>query len=72
MRRLVSSPDGDADALVDEQGAALDRLGVRESAVYLIRPDGYVAYRSEGTDLRGVEQWLANWGQTLGSDTEGV
>jgi len=61
VRRLVSSADagGDDDALVDESGVAFDRLGVRESAVYLVRPDGYIAYRCAGTDLRGVEQWLS-------------
>ena len=45
--------------LVDESGVAFERLGVRESAVYLVRPDGYVAYRCAGTELGGVEHWLA-------------
>ena len=64
MRRLVSAASlGAADALIDESGLALERLGVHESAAYLIRPDGYVAYRCAGTELGGAERWLRNWGQ---------
>jgi hypothetical protein len=43
---------------MDDSGVALERLGVRDHAVYLVRPDGYVAYRCAGAELRGVEQWL--------------
>jgi 2-polyprenyl-6-methoxyphenol hydroxylase-like FAD-dependent oxidoreductase len=60
VRRLVTSADvrdGD-DTLVDASGVAFERLGVRESAVYLVRPDGYIAYRCAGTGLGGVEEWL--------------
>jgi len=49
------------DALVDGSGVAFARLGVRETAQYLVRPDGYVAYRCEGTDLGGVRQYLDRW-----------
>jgi 2-polyprenyl-6-methoxyphenol hydroxylase-like FAD-dependent oxidoreductase len=58
--RLVSSSTsaGTAADLIDESGVAFERLGVRDSAVYLVRPDGYVAYRCAGTELAGVEQWL--------------
>ena len=64
MRRLVSAASlGAPDALIDESGLALERLGVHESAAYLIRPDGYVAYRCAGTELGGAERWLRNWGQ---------
>jgi hypothetical protein len=58
--RLVSSSTsaGTAADLMDESGVAFERLGVRDSAVYLVRPDGYVAYRCAGTELAGVEQWL--------------
>ena len=47
--------------LVDASGVALERLGVRDSAIYLVRPDGYVAYRCAGTELGGVETWLEDW-----------
>jgi hypothetical protein len=50
-----------ADALVDASGDALARLGVRDDALYLVRPDGYVAYRCAGRNLAGVEQYLARW-----------
>jgi hypothetical protein len=49
------------DALVDDSGVAFARLGVRESAQYLVRPDGYVAYRCGGNDLGGVRQYLERW-----------
>lgn len=50
-----------ADALVDGSGVAFTRLGVRDAAQYLIRPDGYVAYRCAGIDLRGVHEYLGRW-----------
>ena len=48
-------------ALVDSSGEALSRLGVDRHATYLIRPDGHVAFRSGGTDLRGAAAYLAQW-----------
>jgi hypothetical protein len=50
--------------LVDADGRALARLGVRrgdEAVQYLVRPDGYVGVRCFGRDLRLVEQHLARW-----------
>jgi 2-polyprenyl-6-methoxyphenol hydroxylase-like FAD-dependent oxidoreductase len=49
------------EALVDSSGEAFTRLGVHRNAMYLIRPDGYVAFRSGGTDLRDPAAYLANW-----------
>lgn len=43
--------------LADPQGRLLRRLG-RGTAVYLIRPDRYVGYRSAGPDLAGVAGYL--------------
>jgi 2-polyprenyl-6-methoxyphenol hydroxylase-like FAD-dependent oxidoreductase len=40
------------------------RLGVRrpeQTAQYLVRPDGHVAYRAAGTDLAGLTRYLATW-----------
>jgi hypothetical protein len=45
--------------MIDASASAFDRLGVEGSAVYLVRPDGYVAYRCAGTDLGGVDRWIA-------------
>jgi hypothetical protein len=59
VKRLVRSPG--PDVLVDASGEALARLGVRDQAVYLVRPDGYVAYRCAGSELAGLEAYLARW-----------
>ena len=63
VRRLAGN-EGSGE-LVDRDGKALSRLGVTgsESALYLIRPDGHVAYRA-GPDrlgLIGLRAYLAQW-----------
>jgi hypothetical protein len=47
--------------LHDINREAFARLGVDRTAQYLVRPDGHVGYRSGGTDLHGVERYLARW-----------
>jgi 2-polyprenyl-6-methoxyphenol hydroxylase-like FAD-dependent oxidoreductase len=47
--------------LRDGDGTAFSRLGVREAGQYLVRPDGYVGFRSSGTDLNGLFRYLARW-----------
>jgi 2-polyprenyl-6-methoxyphenol hydroxylase-like FAD-dependent oxidoreductase len=47
--------------LHDRDGQASARLGVDGAAQYLVRPDGHVGYRGGGTDLSGVERYLAHW-----------
>jgi hypothetical protein len=37
------------------------RLGVEQTAHYLIRPDGHVGYRTAETDLDGLQRHLAHW-----------
>jgi 2-polyprenyl-6-methoxyphenol hydroxylase-like FAD-dependent oxidoreductase len=59
VRQLCRSPA--PDALVDASGVLLERLGVREGGLYVVRPDGYVGYRCAGTALGGVERWLSGW-----------
>jgi hypothetical protein len=59
VKRLARSPA--LDVMVDASGEALTRLGVRDHAIYLVRPDGYVAYRCAGRDLAGVDEYLARW-----------
>ena len=48
-------------ALHDVDGQALARLGVNETAHYLIRPDGHIGYRAAGTDLNGFRHYLIRW-----------
>jgi len=55
------SGDRGPDTLSDPTGEAFARLGVRNAAQYLVRPDGHVAFRSAGTDLTGLESYLAQW-----------
>jgi 2-polyprenyl-6-methoxyphenol hydroxylase-like FAD-dependent oxidoreductase len=47
--------------LHDIRGEAFARLGVEQTAQYLVRPDGHVGYRCGRTDLRGLERYLARW-----------
>ena len=53
-----SGSDG---SLVDEKGHAFARLAVRDAAQYLVRPDGYIAFRSAGHTLEQLEHYLAEW-----------
>jgi 2-polyprenyl-6-methoxyphenol hydroxylase-like FAD-dependent oxidoreductase len=48
-------------ALHDIDGQAFARLGGRETAHYLIRPDHHVGYRAAGTDLDGLGRYLTRW-----------
>jgi hypothetical protein len=34
---------------------------VSDTAHYLIRPDGHIGYRAAGTDLDGLQRYLARW-----------
>jgi len=63
VRRLTREGDG-PDMLVDVSGDAFDRLGVRaaaDGAQYLVRPDGYIAFRCGGRGLEAVASYLACW-----------
>jgi 2-polyprenyl-6-methoxyphenol hydroxylase-like FAD-dependent oxidoreductase len=43
---------------VDESGLVHERYGMKGAGCYLIRPDGYVAFRAPGTDLQPVRAYL--------------
>jgi 2-polyprenyl-6-methoxyphenol hydroxylase-like FAD-dependent oxidoreductase len=55
-----AAPD---DEVLDPDGRLLRRLGVRGSGIYLVRPDGYIAYRASGTDLDAVSRYLREPGR---------
>ena len=55
------SREAAAGVLHDRDGHVSARLGVEQAAQYLVRPDGYIAYRSGGTELRHLENYLARW-----------
>jgi hypothetical protein len=50
-----------ADGLHDQNGRAVTRLGVRDAAQYLVRPDGYIAFRSAGHTFEPLDRYLAAW-----------
>jgi 2-polyprenyl-6-methoxyphenol hydroxylase-like FAD-dependent oxidoreductase len=56
----LSALDGDG-SLVDEKGHAFARLGVRDAAQYLVRPDGYIAFRCAGRTFESLNQYLSQW-----------
>ena len=43
------------------------RLRVSDVAQYLVRPDGYIAYRNGGLELGGVDRYLRRWLPGLGA-----
>jgi hypothetical protein len=47
-------------ALLDD-GQVLAALDAENGAQYLVRPDGYVAFRSSGYDLDAIGAYLARW-----------
>ena len=46
-------------AYVDESGLVHKRYGLRGAGQYLIRPDGYVAFRASGSNLRQIRAYLS-------------
>jgi hypothetical protein len=51
-------------ALHDAGGAAHRRLGLgrdERPAQILVRPDGHIAYRADGTDMAGLTAYLSRW-----------
>jgi 2-polyprenyl-6-methoxyphenol hydroxylase-like FAD-dependent oxidoreductase len=55
------STTGTEGSLRDHTGDAFTRLGVRDAAQYLVRPDGYIAFRSAGRTFEQLDRYLAGW-----------
>jgi 2-polyprenyl-6-methoxyphenol hydroxylase-like FAD-dependent oxidoreductase len=53
--------DAAAAVLHDVDGHAFARLGAERAAHLLVRPDGYIGYRSDSRDLKGLERYLVRW-----------
>jgi hypothetical protein len=47
-----------APAYVDESGLVHEHYGLTGAGCYLIRPDGYVAFRAPGSNLRPIRAYL--------------
>lgn len=48
--------------IVDAEGRAHEAYSVhRNGAIYLVRPDGVIAFRSSEPDIAGLSQYLATW-----------
>jgi hypothetical protein len=57
-------------ALHDPDGQAFARLGVDRAAQYLVRPDCHIGYRCAGTELGGVDRYLARWFRRAGREAD--
>jgi 2-polyprenyl-6-methoxyphenol hydroxylase-like FAD-dependent oxidoreductase len=57
------SARNEPEVLHDPHGRALRRLGLTsgDTAVYLVRPDGHIGYRSGGHSLAGLIYYLRRW-----------
>ena len=47
-----------APAFVDKSGLVHERYGLTGAGFYLVRPDGYVAFRAPGSNLRPIRAYL--------------
>ncbi len=53
---------GDKNTLIDPDGQLHHRFGARRGGLYVIRPDGYVGYRTGSPDGSGLRQWQGSIG----------
>ena len=61
LKTYCLSPTGADGSLVDQEGHAFARLGAWDAAQYLVRPDGYIAFRSAGRTFESLNQYLSLW-----------
>jgi 2-polyprenyl-6-methoxyphenol hydroxylase-like FAD-dependent oxidoreductase len=58
VHRLVNCP---LQAALVADGRTITLLGARYGAQYLVRPDGYIAFRCGGTNLDALLRYLTRW-----------
>jgi hypothetical protein len=60
---------GESGPAADRDLRALRRLAVGpgQDALYLVRPDGHIGYRSTGADVTGLESYLRRWLPSTGT-----
>jgi 2-polyprenyl-6-methoxyphenol hydroxylase-like FAD-dependent oxidoreductase len=56
--REAARTGASAPVYVDESGLVHERYGLKSAGYYLIRPDGYVAFRAPGSELRLLRAYL--------------
>ncbi|MEM9106587.1 MAG: FAD-dependent monooxygenase [Pseudomonadota bacterium] len=59
----VGEPLGEHTTIFDKSGIMHRKFAAQETCIYLIRPDGYVAYRT--TDLNGVNRYFDHIGKFM-------
>ena len=63
VRVVALSRRKEPGVLLDEGGELLELLGADDGAQYLVRPDGYIAFRVGGYELEAVEQFISSLSQ---------
>ena len=61
MTPVVIAPTPTAGAYSDPDHAAHDKYGARGGCLYLVRPDGYVGFRSQPADADALTDYLRGW-----------
>lgn len=55
---MPSDLEGKGEVLLDPRGELHHRYGARYDCVYLIRPDGYIGFRSPPVDSEALQNYL--------------
>ena len=50
---------GKGEILLDPQGELHHRYGARNACLYVVRPDGYIGFRSQPPDPEALKSYLA-------------